>query len=153
MPVQTTFPETMRQGLPGMVNRMVDYNEVTRSAEAVAIPACRAVSQGASDIGCALGGTAAGFIGITTLDPTVVPAVGVSVPDGGYPPYNNVGVLTKGEMFATATTAVTAGDGLFFVAATGVLTNVGTDVAVAGGRWKYTRLANELNVVQLGIQR
>ena len=30
---QSSFPERMKQGIPGMVNRMVDYNAVTRSVE------------------------------------------------------------------------------------------------------------------------
>jgi hypothetical protein len=30
---QSTFPEGMRQGIHGMINRMVDFNTVTRSVE------------------------------------------------------------------------------------------------------------------------
>ena len=152
--VQATFPEQMRQGIPGMINRMVDYNSVTRSSEAASIPACRAVSQSAtSDIGAALGGTVVGFIGITILDPTVIQPYGsVQLPET-YPPYTNMGVLTKGEIFATATVATTAGDPVHFGAADGVLTNTGGVGPIVGARWKHTRPGNELNVVQLGIQR
>ena len=155
MPVQTTFPEQMRQGIPGMVNRMVDFNTVTRScATAAGIPAGRAVSQGTNDIDAVIGGTLIGFVGISLLDPTIIVPVGSpALPDGGYPQYQNIGVLTKGEMFATATVATTAGDPVHFGAADGVLTNTGGIGPVPGGRWKYTLLANELNVVQLGIQR
>ena len=32
MPVQTTFNETIRAGIPGMINRMVDFNTITRLA-------------------------------------------------------------------------------------------------------------------------
>ena len=56
---QATFAEQMREGIPGTINRMVDYNAITRSAEGGTIPCCRAVSQSlASDIGCVIGGTA-----------------------------------------------------------------------------------------------
>ena len=58
MPVQTTFPETMRQGFPGMVNRMVDFNSVTRNcATPAGIPPARAVSQGTVDTDAVIGGT------------------------------------------------------------------------------------------------
>ena len=151
--VQSTFPEQMKQGLPGMINRMVDYNAVTRSVEgATPIPPARAVSQSvAADINCILGGTVVGFVGITILDPTLINAAGIAV--DSYPQYTNCGVLTKGEIFATATVITTAGDPVHFGAADGVLTNTGGIGPVVGARWKHSRPANELNVVQLGIQR
>lgn len=152
--VQSTFNEHMRAGVPGMINRMVDYNAVTRSAEAIPVPACRAVSQSLdSDIGAVLGGPQAQFVGITILDPTLVYPVtaGAYSPDT-YPPYTNMGVLTKGEMFAIADVPTTAGDPLYYEAATGILKNLAGIGPVPGGRWKYTRQPGELNVVQLGIQ-
>ena len=156
--VQSEFPERMKPGLPGMVNRMVDYNAVTRSAEASPIPFCRAVCQStASDIGAvAGGGSPTQFVGITILDPTVVipveALVSLGVPEGTYPPYSNMGVLTKGEIFAVCTLATLAGDPLFYEAVTGILLNAGGLGPIPGARWKYTRAAGELNVVQLGIQ-
>jgi len=153
---QSSFPERMRQGLPGMINRMVDYNAVTRSVEgpATGIPACRAVSQSAAyDINCVLGGTVVGFIGITILDPTNVIPIGSAVPVDATPQYLNIGILTKGEIFATATVITVAGDPVHFGAADGILTNTGGVGPIVGARWKYSRPANELNAVQLGIQR
>lgn len=153
---QSSFPERMRQGLPGMINRMVDYNAVTRSVEgpATGIPACRAVSQSAAyDINCVLGGTAKDFVGITILDPTNVIPVGSAVPVDATPQYLNIGILTKGEIFATATVITVAGDPVHFGAADGILTNTGGVGPIVGARWKYSRPANELNAVQLGIQR
>lgn len=153
---QASFPERMIQGKAGMINRMVDYNAVTRSVEgpAAGIAAARAVSQStAYDINCILGGTVAGFVGITILDPTNIPPVGSTVPVDATPQYMNIGVLTKGEIFATAVVATLAGDPVHFGATDGVLTNTGAVGPIPGARWKYARLANELNVVQLGIQR
>jgi hypothetical protein len=69
-----------------------------------------------------------------------------------YPPFTNMGVLSKGEMFATADVPTTAGDPLYYEATTGILKNLGALGPVPGGRWKYTRGPNELNVVQLGVQ-
>jgi hypothetical protein len=152
--VQSEFPEHMRAGLPGMINRMVDYNAVTRSSEQVPIPAARAVCQSqSSDIGATLGGAVTQFVGITILDPTlIVPLSILGVPQDAYPPYTNMGVLTKGEMFAICDTATLSGDPLYYGAADGILAGGAGAGPVPGGRWKYTRAAGELNVVQLGIQ-
>jgi len=154
--VQSTFPERMKQGLPGMINRMVDYNVVTRSVEGPAggMPAARAVSQSAAyDINCVLGGTVKDFVGITVLDPTNIHPVGSVVPLDAYAQYTNCGILTKGEIFAVTTVITVSGDPVHFGAADGVLTNTGGIGPIVGARWKYSRPANELNVVQLGIQR
>jgi hypothetical protein len=150
---QSTFNDTMRQGVPGMVNRMVDYNAISRSCDTAAgIPAARAVSQSTTwDGGAVIGGTANGFLGLTILDPTLINPV--SVAPETYMQYNEMGILTKGEMFAGCVVACVAGDPVSFVAVDGTLTNTG-GVVIPGARWKYTRATpGDLNVVQLGIQR
>lgn len=154
MPVQTTFPETMREGVAGMVNRMVDYNAVTRNcATAAGIAPARAVSQGATDIDAVIGGTLVGFLGLSILDPTLVAPTTVVLADGVYPQYASLGVLTKGEMFATSVVAIAAGDPVHFIAVDGTLTNTGGIGPIPGARWKYARAPGALNTVQLGIQR
>jgi hypothetical protein len=110
----------------------------------------------ASDIGAVPGGgSPTQFIGITILDPTVVVPVEsilLGTPQDAYPPYSNMGVLTKGEIFAVCTLATLTGDPLFYEAVTGILLNAGGLGPIPGAKWKYTRAAGELNVVQLGIQ-
>ena len=101
-----------------------------------------------TDGGAVLGGTLVGFLGITLADPTIV-ATDPAVPDT-YPRYTNVGILTKGEIFAQAAVATTAGDPVHFGAADGVMTNTGGIGPIVGARWKYTRLANELNAISTG---
>jgi len=153
--VQTTFPETIREGIHGMINRMVDFNTVTRNTAPVSgIPWGRAVSQSPTqDIDATLGGSVTLFLGISVMDPTIVVPTGSGYAADVYPQYTSLTVLTKGEIFITAAPAITAGDPLYFVAADGILSNINTGILVAGGRWKYTRGAGALNVVQLGIQR
>ena len=152
---QSTFPEQMKQGLPGMVNRMVDYNAVSRSAKGGNIPACRAVSQSlASDIGCVIGGTLVGFIGITILDPTNVPPVGTSIRRRRHAAIFQSRRAHQGRDFRHRH----GGDA---GRRSGALRRGGWHahqhrrrlVRFPGARWKHARPANELNVVQLGIQR
>jgi hypothetical protein len=151
---QSTFPSTMREGIPGMINRMVDYNAISRSCDtATGIPPARAVSQGTWDGGCVIGGTANGFLGLSILDPTLVQPTGFVGSFDSYQQYNEVGILTKGEMFAGCAVACVAGDPVSFVAVDGTLTNTG-GVVIPGARWKFTRpTPGDLNTVQLGIQR
>jgi hypothetical protein len=82
-----------------------------------------------------------------------VQTIPTSVPAESYAQYVTCGVLTKGEIFATATVITAAGDPVHFGAADGILTNTGGIGPIPGARWKHSRPANELNVVQLGIQR
>jgi hypothetical protein len=154
MPVQTTFSETIREGLPGMINRQVAYNAVSRNCATVTgIPPARAVSQGTLDTDAIIGGTANGFLGITILDPTLVYPSYAQLGDCVYAQYMEMGILTSGEIFACCVLACVAGDPFSFVAVDGTLTNTG-GIVVPGGRWKYTRpTPGSLNVLQLGIQR
>jgi hypothetical protein len=151
---QSTFPERMREGLPGMVNRMVLYNSISRNCATVAgIPYCRAVSQSATEPADAvIGGTLAGFLGITILDPTLVHFTSGMAPET-YAQTMEMGVLTQGQIFAQATVATVAGDPVHFGAADGVLTNTGGIGPIPGARWVYSKNANELNSIILGIQR
>jgi len=150
---QTTFPERMRAGIPGMVNRMVLYNAISRNcATAAGIPYCRAVSQGTLPEDAVIGGTLAGFLGITILDPTLVHFTAGMAPET-YAQTMEMGILTQGQMFATSVVAITAGDPVHFVAADGTLTNTGAIGPVPGARWVYTTAPGALNSVTLGIQR
>ena len=150
---QTTFPEQMAAGHPGMVNRMVDYNAVTRSAEVDGnrIAACRAVSQSTtSDIGASLAAPSSAF---SASPSSIRPTWFRSAPQCRmtYPRYINVGVLTKGEIFATATVRdrwrATRCISARRMACSPTPAASGP---VVGARWKYARPANELNVISAG---
>jgi len=151
---QSTFSETMREGLPGMINRMVLYNAISRNCETAAgIPYCRAVSQSTTEpANAVIGGTLAGFLGITILDPTLVHFASGILPET-YAQTMEMGILTQGSIYAQATVATVAGDPVHFGAADGVLTNTGGIGPIPGARWAYSKNANTLNSIILGIQR
>jgi hypothetical protein len=150
---QSTFNERMRAGIPGMVNRMVLYNAISRNCSTVAgIPYCRAVSQGADPIDAVIGGTLAAFLGITILDPTIVHFTPGMAPET-YAQTMEMGILTQGEMFATSAVAIAAGDPVHFGAADGLLTNTGGIGPIPGARWVYASAPGALNAIVLGIMR
>jgi hypothetical protein len=81
----------------------------------------KAVSRGAKDKGVVIGGTLAGFEGISVQDRTLVhtrPGPSTSPPD-------NMGVLNMGMIWVVAGAAVNDGDPVYFNPTTGALSNVG----------------------------
>jgi hypothetical protein len=154
MAVQTTYSERQRRGIAGSRSNMVPFTVVTRiieSAGGVGYPV--AVSQGTNENGCIVGGTAAGFVGITLRDNTIINSASPDV----YPRYTNVNILTRGEIFITAPTGgVTPADPVTFDSSTGVVGKTaadGTHLAIAGARWKASYAAGDLACLELGIQR
>lgn len=137
-----------RRGLP----LGCDYNADTGNCETVAGLAFGiAISQGSvSDKGVIIGGTSAGFRGITMRDVTLENAQ-----LDKYAQHQNVGVLTRGKIWCLPSHAVAPGDAVYFVGATGVLTNQsGGNQVVNGARWVTTAVADALAVVELsGFQR
>lgn len=136
MTTQTTYNERMAPPMPGVIAGQ-DFQTDTGIAETASpgIPFGRAVSQGSlSDQGVILGGTAAGFRGISVRDVTL--RGDLSVVDAYLPP-NSVGVLTGGAIWVEPSVAVNANDAVYFDGSTGQLTNSssGTQL-IKGARWK-----------------
>lgn len=85
------------------------------------------------------------FRGITVMDPTQI-----SDPADMYPQYATVAVMTKGVIWAQASVAVDAGDPVYFVPATGVLTNVeGSNTLIANAMWDSSTGAAGLAKIRL----
>lgn len=103
--VQTTYRPQIAPAVEGMVANETSYNSVTRICETVAgIAFGRAVSYGSSSKGAVLGGS--NFLGVTIKDITLNQiSVGQFTPDNTYmgadvyPQYNNMGVLTRGDIW------------------------------------------------------
>lgn len=136
MTTQTTYSERMAPPSPGTIAGQ-DYQTDTGICEQASpgIPFGRAVSQGSlSDQGVILGGTAAGFRGLSVRDITL--RGDLAVVDAYLPP-NSVGLLTEGPMWVEPATAVSANDAVYFNGTTGQLSNnaSGTQL-IKGARWK-----------------
>lgn len=132
--VQPNYRETMEPARAGMVHGS-DWNSVTLVCETEAgIGFGRAVTQGAADRGAVLGGASEDFRGITIRDVTLE-----SSQADKYARYQNMGVLTRGQIWVVPPVAVAPGDLVYFIPSTGVLTNSASgNELIEGARWRST---------------
>lgn len=144
--VQSTYQATLDPGRAGLPVG-TDWNADTGNCETVAgLSFGIAVSQGAvTDKGVVIGGTSETFRGITLRDVTLE-----SAQLDKYARYQNVGVLTRGKVWCLPSHAVAPGDPVYFVPATGVLTNqAGGNEVINGARWVTTAVADALALVEV----
>ncbi|MCD0280468.1 DUF2190 family protein [Xanthomonas melonis] len=146
MPLQTTYPDTQPVATVGAQATMIPATIISRDVEDVAgIGFGKAVAQGAAAKGItAFGGANLKYVGITLLDRS---ATGLDL----FPQRASARVITKGDIWVTASVAVAAGDPVYITAA-GAFTNVATNnTAITGARWDTsTTAAGQLAVVRIG---
>ncbi|ARV23326.1 DUF2190 family protein [Xanthomonas citri pv. glycines] len=146
MALQTNYPDVQPPATLGMQATMLPATIISRNVEDVAgLAFGRAVAQGAAEKGIvAFGGANLKYVGITLLDRS---ATGLDL----FPQRSSARVITKGDIWVTASVAVAAGDPVYLTAA-GAFTNVATNnTAITGARWDTsTTAAAQLAVVRLG---
>jgi hypothetical protein len=151
MPVpQSTYTATMAAGVEGMVATMWGgHTEIeSRICETVAgISFGRAVSQGAGAKGAIVGGTAAGFLGVTVRDATLVTNQGQTV--DLYQRYQNMGVINSGDIWVVAVNGCTVGAAATFDGTTGQINPAAGGLAIAGSKWLTSATAGNLACLRL----
>lgn len=139
MTTQTSYSERISPPSPGTLAGNVDTARTTTGICETASPGIafgRAVSQGAlSDEGVILGGTLAGFRGVSIRDVTVR---GDNGSVDHYLPPNSVGVMESGDIWVEPNEAVTAHAAVYFVAATGLFSDNASGALgpIPGAYWK-----------------
>lgn len=145
--LQPTYGERISPAVAGLI-KGPDFNTITGVCETVAgLGFGIAVSQGSGDQGVVIGGTRAGFLGITVRDVTLE-----SVQADVISRYQNLSVLQRGQIWVAPSHSVVAGDAVYFVAATGVLTNQssGNQGPINGARFVTSAAGTgDLAVVEL----
>lgn len=158
MAVQTVYPDNQPAAIVGAQATMIPSTIISRTVEGLtAIGFGVAVAQGDADKGChAFGSGDTAILGITIVDRS---APGATT-SGGYitartPDKFGVGesarVLTKGDVWVTASVAVDAGDPVYVVPATGAFakTNASSAVQIANARWDTSAAQGALAVVRI----
>lgn len=145
MPIQDTvgaYTTKNPLGFPGMIAEGQMIKDVASKivATTATIPFGMAVGAGAADGTVRLGGTGA-FQGITVAD--------LSRTADQYMLGEVAGVIRKGTVWVTASTAVTPADPVTYTAATGVI-GAGLTTTIANAKFETTAAAGALVRVYLG---
>ncbi|NTS31277.1 DUF2190 family protein [Phyllobacterium sp. BT25] len=142
--IQTTYNATHARWVEGMVLNMEPSDVVTRLAEDVeGIGFGKVAVQGTADNQVVDSEITVKFCGIAVLDTTR--------PTGKYEQFDNVAVMKKGVIVAQASVAVAVGDPVYYVPATGVLTNVASgNTLIAGAQWDTSTSGAGLAALRLG---
>lgn len=126
MPVQTTYSARLAPAYEGMIPDMGDETIDTFTVETAAgIGFGKVVVQGTGDKQARIAEVGRAFRGITIAAHASEGLVNALSPDL-YPQYANVPVVLSGKVWVMASVAVAAGQPVYFVPATGVITNVAT---------------------------
>lgn len=128
--VQTTYGMTHARWVEGMILNSEPHVIVTGIAEDVeGIGFGKVCVQGSVDQAVTDAEVGAKFVGIAVMDTTK--------PNDTYAQYDNVNVMRKGVIVVMASVAVAKEDPVYFVPATGVLTNVvgGGNTLIADATW------------------
>jgi hypothetical protein len=140
MTTQTAYTTNIAPPGPGTIAGAFDVAKTTTGICETAspgIPFGRAVSQGSlSDQGVVLGGTLAGFRGVSVRDVTL--RGDLAVVDAFLPP-NSLSVLEEGDIWVEPGEAVNAHDPVYFHLTTGVFwksTTTGFSAVLPGAYWK-----------------
>ncbi len=143
MPIQDsigTYPTRTALGFAGMLAETNGTQDVASlKVENAAVAFGLAVGRGTADGSCRLGGS--GYQGITVADKTRTA--------DSYAIGEVAGVIRKGSIWVTASTAVTPADPVTFTAATGVI-GAGLATTISGAKFETSASIGGLVRVYLG---
>ncbi len=144
--VQTTYNAQHARWVEGMVLNSEPSVVISRTVETAAgIGFGKVACQGAGDNGIIVSAASKVYRGITVLDPTQA--------GDTYAQYATAAVMTKGVIVAQASVAVAAGDKVYFVAASGALTNTdnsGANPQIPNAIWDTSTSGAGLAALRLG---
>lgn len=141
--LQTNYAATHARWVEGMVLNMEPDSIVTMIAEdAEGVGFGKVCVQGTADNQVVDSEATAKFRGLAVLDTTR--------PNGKYDQYDNVAVMKKGVIVASASEAVAVGDPVYYTPASGVLSKTATsNTLIAGAEWATSTAGAGLAAVRL----
>ncbi|RWB31841.1 MAG: DUF2190 domain-containing protein [Mesorhizobium sp.] len=142
--IQTTYNAQHARWIEGMVLNMEPSVVVSRLCEDVeGIGFGKVAVQGTADNQVVDAEITVKFVGIAVLDETQ--------PTGKYEQYATAAIMKKGVIVVQASVAVAVGDPVYYVPATGVLTNVATsNTLIVGAQWDTSTAGAGLAALRLG---
>ncbi|WP_352946516.1 capsid cement protein [Mesorhizobium sp. M0859] len=142
--IQTTYNAQHARWIEGMVLNMEPSDVVSRLCEDVeGIGFGKVAVQGTADNQVVDSEITVKFCGIAVLDETQ--------PTGKYEQYATAAIMKKGVIVVQASVAVAVGDPVYYVPATGVLTNSASgNTLIAGAQWDTSTAGAGLAALRLG---
>lgn len=144
--VQTTYNAQHARWVEGMVLNMEPNVIVSRLCEdSEGIGFGKVAVQGTADNQVVDSEATVPFVGIAVLDTTQ--------PTGKYEQYATAAIMKKGVVVVSASVAVDVGDPVYYVPATGVLTNTDNSSAntqIVGAQWDTSTSGAGLAALRLG---
>lgn len=145
--VQTNYGTVHARWIEGMVLDSSPHDIISRTVEDVeGIGFGKVAVQGDLDDTITDSEAAKKFVGISILDTTKVGDI--------YAQYDTVNIMRRGNIVVMASVAVAVNDPVYFVPATGVLTNVaaaGANTLIANAFWETSTGAAGLAAIRLNI--
>lgn len=150
MPVQTAYATTLAPAYEGMIADSRDHEVVSKLVETAAgIGFGKVVVQGAADEQVRVSEAGRAFVGLSEA----VHGAEINPNADLFPQYANIPVMRKGPMWVMASVAVSPQQPVYYVPATGVLTNVsntGANTLIPNATWETSTTGAGLAVVRLG---
>ncbi|MGX5827374.1 structural cement protein Gp24 [Mesorhizobium sp. 43Arga] len=142
--IQTTYNAQHARWIEGMILDLEPSVIVSRLCEDVeGIGFGKVAVQGTADNQVVDSEATVKFCGIAVLDSTR--------PTGKYEQYDTAAIVKKGVIVVQASVAVAVGDPVYYVPATGVLTNVATsNTLIANAQWDTSTAGAGLAALRLG---
>ena len=148
MPVQTTYNSQLAPAYEGMIANSEPHRIVSKQVESAAgIGFGKVTVQGTADDQIRVSEVTRRFRGLTEASHI---GGGLATLDS-YEQYQTVPVMVEGVMWVMASVAVNPGDLVYYVPATGVLTNVATsNTQIPNAIWESSTTGAGLAKVRLG---
>jgi hypothetical protein len=142
--VQSTYNTNLARWVEGMVLNAEPCDIVSRVCEDIeGIGFGKVAVQGTLDNQVVDSEITVKFCGIAVLDPTKI--------GDTYAQYDTAAIMKKGVIVVQASVAVAVGDPVYYVPATGVLTNVATsNTLIANAQWDTSTSGAGLAALRLG---
>lgn len=151
MPIQTTYGATIAPAYEGMIADSREQTVLSLDVETAAgIGFGKVAVQGTADRQIRVAAAGRPYRGLTVATHFAGFAAGLQGTKELYDQYETAPVMVKGALWVMASVAVGASDPVYFVPATGVLTNVATgNTLIPGAVWGTSTTGAALAVVEI----
>lgn len=151
MPIQTTYTQTIAPAYEGMIADSREQNILSMQLETAAgIGFGKVAVQGTADKQVRVSAAGRAFRGVTVSSHFGGFAAGFQGTKDTYDQYETVPVMDRGSIWVLASVAVAVGDPVYYVPATGVLTNVATgNTLIPNAKWESSTTGAGLAIIDL----